>query len=230
MGFNEKVQAYIVAKYYVYLTQRFGSRGRAAFIHATRYYGEQRGRRMAQRAIRDGRELTLDTYLCYGEWVNTEEIKALGCANSSQVLATAPDYIKRVTVCPWHTQFSEMGLTEAGALYCQHIDNSICRGFNPVLEYRVPQSLNTAPCCYHIVPDANVGDGPLVKKPAYLRDFDYHCGHSYWSFREMAQSIFGSGGAEAADRVLDDFSEDYGQEMAHRLRDFAHTNFNICDD
>ena len=58
MGFNEKVHAYIAAKYYVYLTEEFGRRGELAFLHATQYYASQRGRRMAQRAIRDGEELT----------------------------------------------------------------------------------------------------------------------------------------------------------------------------
>ena len=47
MGFNERTHAFIAAKYYVHLTERFGERGKAAFLHATRYYGEQRGRRMA---------------------------------------------------------------------------------------------------------------------------------------------------------------------------------------
>lgn len=40
MGFNEKVHAYIAAKYYVYLKERFGSRGLEAFRHATIYYAE----------------------------------------------------------------------------------------------------------------------------------------------------------------------------------------------
>ena len=43
MGFNERTHAFIAAKYYVHLTERFGERGKAAFLHATRYYGEQRG-------------------------------------------------------------------------------------------------------------------------------------------------------------------------------------------
>lgn len=47
MGFNEKVHAFIAAKFYVYLTEAFGERGERAFIHGTQYYAEQRGRRMA---------------------------------------------------------------------------------------------------------------------------------------------------------------------------------------
>ena len=82
MGFNEKVHAFIAAKFYVYLTEAFGERGERAFIHGTQYYAEQRGRRMAQRAIRDGKELTYANYLEYGEWVNTQEIIDEGCANA----------------------------------------------------------------------------------------------------------------------------------------------------
>ena len=45
MAFNEKVHAYIAAKYYIHLKEHFGDRGIQAFIHATQYYAMQRGRR-----------------------------------------------------------------------------------------------------------------------------------------------------------------------------------------
>ena len=77
MGFNERVHAYIAAKYYTYLVETFGERGRLAFVHGTQYYASQRGRRMAQRAIRDGAPLTQASYNYYGEWVNTEESLSL---------------------------------------------------------------------------------------------------------------------------------------------------------
>lgn len=37
MGFNERVHAYIAAKYYTYLVETFGERGRLAFVHGTQY-------------------------------------------------------------------------------------------------------------------------------------------------------------------------------------------------
>ena len=43
-------------------------------------------------------------------------------------------------MCPWYTQFKEMGLPDAGHVYCAHLDNSICRGFNPYLTYLVPET------------------------------------------------------------------------------------------
>lgn len=138
--FNEMTHAYIAAKFYVHLTEKFGDRGEKAFIQGTQRHAEQRGRRMAQRAIRRGEELDFTAYTRNGEWVNTEEIRAMGCANQ-MVPSIGEDYTLNIYRCPWHQQFKDMGLTHAGDIYCQHLDNSIARGFNPYLTYDVLQTL-----------------------------------------------------------------------------------------
>ena len=230
MGFNEKVHAFIAAKFYVYLTQAFGDRGERAFIHATQHYAEQRGRRMAQRAIRDGRELDYGTYLEYGEWINTPEIISEGCANKSTIESWAPDYRIHITMCPWYTQLKEMGLPDAGHVYCAHLDNSICRGFNPYLTYLVPETLHKNGFCTHLIKDVNFEPGEKhPKKPEYLKGFDYHCGHSYWTYSEVAAAIFGTEGEEISAKVMQDFTDTYGQDMADTLASYRDTNFNICD-
>lgn len=227
MGFNEKVHAYIAAKYYLYLTEKFGERGERAFLHATQYYALQRGRRMAQRAIRDGKELTQETYNYYGEWVNTDEIKVLGCANKME---ETEDGALKITVCPWHTQFKEMGLPKAGIAYCQDLDSSISRGFNPYLGYKVDQTLHTADCCIHRLTSGNIGEGSgKGKNPEGLRSFEYHCAHSYWAYNEVTVAIFKEEGEWVSSKVLSDFAADYGQEMADTLLKYKDTNFNICD-
>lgn len=227
MGFNEKVHAYIAAKYYVHLISAFGERGRQAFIHATQYYAMQRGRRMAQRAIRDGQPLTQAAYNYYGEWVNTEEIQAAGCANRSE---PQPDGSVKITQCPWHAQFAEMGLSEAGAEYCRHLDSAISRGFNPYLNYSVPQTLHTHDCCIHRVESGAVTEGAeRGKNPAGLRSFEYHCAHSYWAYHEVAAAIFKADGEAVAQQVLEDFRADYGGDMADMLLHYHDTNFNLCD-
>ena len=114
MGFNEMTHAFLAARYYIRLTEQFGDRGREAFIHGIQYYGSQRGRRMAQRAIRDGKPLTYENYCRYGEWVNTEEIKAMGAANRVEIGGYDPDYIMNIYSCPWFAQFQKMGAGEAG--------------------------------------------------------------------------------------------------------------------
>ena len=247
--FNEQVQAFITAWFYRELKERFGARGVQAFVQGTQSYGEQRGRRMAQRAIRAGEELTLETYLRRGEWVNTEKIRAEGIANKAEIAdaapaysAEAPDYIKRVTVCPWNEQFKEMKALDAGALYCRHIDPSLFRGFNPVLSYEVPQNLNQGVCCYHIVRNGygaareaeGSGEGTAPRKmpgkdPAGLRSFEYHCADSYWGYRRTAERIFGAGGTAASEQVLLQVGEIYGKEAAERLLQYRDTDFTSCD-
>ncbi len=228
MKFNERVHAFIAAKYYHYLTKAFGERGRKAFVHATQYYAGQRGRRMAQRAIRDGAELTYQTYCRYGEWAPSPDL-APGDRHQSEVLSLGPDYKVKITVCPWHNQFAEMGLLEAGREYCKHLDSAICRGFNPYLTYQVPQSLNEEDCCIHIVRAANLDEGAcLTKKGEYQRSFEFHCAHSYWSYNEVTAAIFGAQGEQVNGQVLEDFAATYGQEMADVLASYRGTNFNVA--
>ena len=227
MGFHEKVHAWLAAKYYQRLTQAFGDRGKAAFVHATRYYAMQRGRRMAQRAIRDGQPLTQASYNYYGEWVPSEDMKAQDAHNQS---AVQPDGSLKITRCPWHAQFVEMGLQEAGKAYCRVLDSAISQGFNPELGYVVEQTLHTHDCCIHRLTSGPISEGAdRGKNPAGLRDFTYHCAQSYWSYREVATAIFGKEGLDAALRVLEDFRRDYGQEMTDALLRYENVNFNLCD-
>lgn len=230
MGFNEKVHAFIAAKFYVHLTEEFGERGKKAFIHATQYYAEQRGRRMAQRAIRDGYDLTYETYLQYGEWVNTQYTIENEVSNQSKIEEISPHYLIHIHRCPWHAQFKEMGLIEAGHEYCEHLDNSICRGFNPYLTYEVDQTLHKSDYCIHRILNTNYKEIPQKpKKAAYLQCFDYHCGHSYWSYAEVTGAIFAEKGEQVNTQVLKDFTDEYGQEMADKLVSYKNTNFNVTN-
>ncbi|HIS03316.1 MAG TPA: L-2-amino-thiazoline-4-carboxylic acid hydrolase [Candidatus Pullichristensenella avicola] len=225
MGFNEKTHAFLVARYYGRLTERFAQRGKAAFIHAVQYYAGQRGRRMAQRAIRDGRPLTHAVFLQYGELRMTDEVGP----TRREVVEISPDYELHITACPWHEQFREMGCLEAGAVYCRYIDEALCRGFSPDIDFRAPQNLNAGErcvqkvigVCYEAPPD----DPPME---AYKKNFDYHCGNLYWAFHEAVRAIFGAEGEELCTEVLGDFAGRYGAEMADALAAWRHTNFNVC--
>lgn len=226
MEFNEKIHAFIAARYYVRLTETLGDRGRAAFIQATQTYAEQRGKRMAKRAIRDGQELTFANYLRYGEWVPSRELTEAGQSNRSEVVSWSPDYSIRIHRCPWHLQFLEMGLTGAGEEYCRHLDNSICRGFNPYLTYLVPQTLHRCGYCVQTVPGADLDPaGDYGKKPEYLRSWTYHCAHLYWSFAHTARTVFGEPGSAAARGVLEDLSGAYGPDMQDRLAVYRDTDW-----
>lgn len=228
MGFNEMTHTFIVAKYYVHLTEKFGDRGREAFIHGTRYYGGQRGRRMAQRAIRDGQKLNYETYCRYGEWVNSKEAGELGILNQSEVVEINPDYTMHIHVCPWHYQFTKMGLKDAGLTYCSVLDAAICNGFNPEIVYQVPQTLHDHDYCIQTIKNAGVSGEKIEKKPEGIKPFEYHCAHAYWAFGEVAEAVFGADGAGIRDKVLKDFAAEYGNEMADKIEEYRDTNFNMA--
>lgn len=227
--FNEKSHAFIAAKYYEYLKEEFGDRGVEAFIHGTIYYASQRGRRMAQRAIRDGKELNYETYSQYGEWINTDEIKSQGIGNENEILEEDPNFQLKVRKCPWRAQFVEMGAIEANMVYCKYLDSAIMQGFNPQIKYEVDlEGLDGRPgeSCYHFIGDSVEGKD-LAKRQENLRDFDYHCGHSYWAYSQVAQAIFKNEGAHISYKVLKDFEKTYGKDAADTIFSYKYTNFNV---
>lgn len=228
--FTERHHAYIAAVFYQLLLEHFGKRGERAFIMATQRYGEQRGSRMAQRAIRDGKPLNFFSYKEYGEWVNTTSVMEEMGGNQSEEISYAPDYQIKVTVCPWARQFADMGMQKCGALYCRHIDKSIARGFNPELVYEVPQNMNDEAYCIQILRGANFEPGKIpASKPERRKDFSYHCAHIYYTFSDIIISIFGEEGEEIAQAVFASFEEQYGEDMAARLLDYEETDFNLID-
>ena len=96
--FNEQSHAFIAAMYYNKLKERFGDTGVAAFTHATQQYGLQRGHRMALKALRDGKPLDIFSYREYGELIRTADAPE----TILEVESTSPDYVYRITACPWH--------------------------------------------------------------------------------------------------------------------------------
>lgn len=185
---------------------------------------------MAQRAIRDGKELTYENYCRYGEWVNTEEIRQMGLANRTEIASMSPDYEMHIFACPWHSQFKEMGLKEAGLAYCRDLDASISRGFNPEQEYLVTQTLHDHEYCIQTVKNAGITENSkLDKNLAGLRSFEYHCAHLYWSFYEISGAIFGAEGEAAGRQVLQDFADEYGENLADILMGYSDTNFNLAE-
>ncbi len=241
--FNERMHAFIAAAFYRELTERFDGRGKAAFIHATRYYGEQRGRRMAQRTIRDGRKLDFAAYREYSEWAPTREMAEKGWSGISQTTACPPDLELCITRCPWNIQFREMGLTAAGELYCAEIDRAICRGFNPELTFDVLQTLNTSDHCLQImrgacaaaVPAGSEGlpeaeaekAGTPAENGSNVRDFEYHCAHIYFAYASVTEAVFGEEGRAAAQAVLESFAHEYGDERAKDILRYRKTDFSL---
>lgn len=226
-GFHERTHAYLVVRYYTRLKETFGAQGVRAFIHGVQYYAGQRGRRMAQRAIRDGEELTHAVFLKYGELKCTSAVSP----GDRDVVWISPAYEVHIRKCPWYEQFAEMDALEAGRVYCSHIDEALYRGFNPEISFRTTQNLcEGAPYCLQRVEGTNYTHAP--RDPArteYQKDFSYHCGHFFWSMRAVCRDIFGEAGETVSDEVLADFTKTMGAEMTIALCAWKNTDFNSCE-
>lgn len=228
MSFTEKTQAFIVGKYYEKLWETKGEQGRKIFIHAVKHYAMQRGSRMAQRVLRDGEKLDYASFCRYGEWMPSREMTEAGDVCVKQVVCETPDYEYHITRCPWHQQFRDMGLTEAGKLYCGCLDEAILRGFNDEISFHTLSTLHEGEACVFVIKDEEMPSAETLKpKEGAARDFLYHCAHTYYSFAEIVEAVLEEEGKEIVKEVLCDFKEAWGQMMADQLESYQAENFNI---
>jgi len=201
-------------------------KGRDVFVLATQRYAEQRGSRMAQRAIALGLPLNFETYCTLGEWNFTESFLNSLTIDHVQVLSYTPDYCYNVFACPWHEQYKAMELLDGAILYCKHLDLAIARGFNPYLDFRVLQTMHETGKCVFELKNACL-EGKVEKRQEWILPFEYHCGHIFNTFSAISKSVLKTEGFKLSASVLVDFAEEYGNAMADRLISYEHTDFNV---
>jgi hypothetical protein len=102
MQFTERHHAFISATFYKLLKENNYPNYRRAFISATQKMAEQRGSRMAQRAIRDGvKNLDFAAYRHYGEWEWTNEyLESIKGQKLLEEIESDIDYGYTVYTCP----------------------------------------------------------------------------------------------------------------------------------
>lgn len=224
MNLTERHHAYIVLGFYKALTDR-GPRGREAFVKAAQVYGESRGRRMAMRAIRDGRALDFTSYFAYSEWEASE-----GAFDS--VFEALPGCVdERVTRCPWAEVFAGEEALACGLLYCGEIDRAIVRGFNPALTLDVASVQHDGGCCQFYFRDDGIGPDLFARAEALprgtcVREFAYHCADAWRVFSNVAVSVFGPAEGE---RIIADaeacVAGSAGGEVLETVRQYDGVNF-----
>ena len=228
MSYTEKHHAFISACFYKILKEKNLAGWKDAFLYATRRYGEQRGGRMAQRAIRDGKPLTIGTYCSYGEWNYTPEATSENFPQSIDDEFKGDDMIRTYHACPWNAQYMDMNLKDGAVLYCQDLDMFIARGFSPEVSYDVQQTMHEHGTCIHVLGNL-ANDKPAPKKPENIRDFKFHCAHIYKVFSDVMISIYKSEGIIIAADVIKAFKDEYGEELADQLTEFRDMNFDYLD-
>lgn len=224
MIYTERHHAYLSATYYRLLRDSGLSRWAEAFRMATQLYAQQRGSRMAQRALRDGQPLDFATYRAYGEW-RASDASMLGVATRVQAEPDGPDLRSVIYNCAWCAQYVQMGLEEGGAAYCDDLDRSIARGFNPDLRYEVEQTqYRGRACCVHHQRDAHL-DRRVNPPEDGVKPFEYHCAHLYHSYLRTLRAIYGPAGEALGERALEAFARQYGRQAADELLKYRDTDF-----
>lgn len=229
MIMTEKHHAHIVLAFYRELKNRKGKYGIEIFRFASRMYGEERGRRMALRALRDGCPLNFDTYFAYSEWEATE-----GAFDVTMEARTG--YIEeKVFKCPWAEVFREESCIECGLEYCREIDRSIVRGFNPDLSLDMPKVQYQDGCCQFFFRDQSVTEkcfenGEKMAEHAggpILLPFSYHCGHVYTTFSRVVGDTLLTEGEECIRQIRSRLEGCFGKELVDCLEHYKDQNFNF---
>lgn len=187
-----------------------GKKNREILIRkAIRKYGEQRGKRMALRAEKNGHNLDVVSYFAYGEWVVPKNELDL------KLIEKKPDARLNIFKCPWHSVWKEKNLLEYGKYFCKEIDAALVFGFNPDLEIIVNSTqTNGDKLCDFIFKDAQITFlktiDLLYKKKITpgadaIMPWEYHAGHLFKTFGEVIKQDLGV----LADKIIEDALVDF---------------------
>lgn len=213
-----------------YAESMCGEQGRESLVRGTILYAKERGLRMAMRARSDGRELTPNNYIVYGEW---SDYKKLG---KSEIKSVFPEYRTNSLACGWYNAWEKYGLTEYGKIYCTYIDKNLVKGFNPENELEIDSILSHGgPCCaFHWV-GAKFDDMDALKQnrelkasmaDRVLRDFLYHTGHILSALcRQYYLDLGLIQGESISRKAMADYRKLFGDEKADLLAAEAQQNF-----
>ncbi|MFA0889172.1 MAG: L-2-amino-thiazoline-4-carboxylic acid hydrolase [Synergistales bacterium] len=223
---NEKHHAFVLCCFYRELTDRFGKRGRQAFIKAAQTYGEQRGKRMSLRALRDGNSLDFDSYFAYGEWQ-----PSIGAYDLE--MTAGPGVVdERVTRCPWAETFKEEDLLDCGMDYCKEIDRAIVRGFSPDLELELESTLHRQGSCRFLFKDKRITEKTLMGVPnpprpdaEVVKPFKFHVAHVYFVYAHLVWDVFGIEGRSAVAKARRSIKEKFGKKVIETIMLYRKCDF-----
>ena len=202
--------------------KRAGERGTETIVRAIKTYGRERGLRCAMRCRADGEPLSGKNYILYGEWADPKGW------SKTEVVATTPHYRTSLAACGWCDSWKKHGLLEYGRLYCDHVDANLVYGFNPDLRLEMPKILSHGDdCCAFDWLDCTFENDAEAEAmaarraelvPRVTKDFLYHCGHLFSTFRRELLMEFGLiEGDEMVKDALASYREAFGAEKAEAV-------------
>ncbi|MFI3212081.1 MAG: L-2-amino-thiazoline-4-carboxylic acid hydrolase [Eubacteriales bacterium] len=200
-----------------YLEQYAGEYGIDLYINVIVKYATQRGKRMQNRAIRDGRPLNYETFLAYSE------LKLNTLPTDYSVKQESPVYINCCHRCMWDEGWKVHGLSKYGEWYCKYVDLHLVQGFSNDMVMITKTMLGLGDDCCTFV---NVGyeqTKDSVNRIAkcreelagrYVKGFDYHLAHFLSAFRIITLTALKEQCAVIEESIKLEFTELYGEEVA----------------
>lgn len=188
--FTPKQHAVMFALLAKHTLAKIGKEGDDLLYLAVQRYGEERGKRMAERAITNGAPLNMATYRAFGEWSHEGDFE-------KEAISVKPYSAYRVLACPWSKAWEETGLSEYGRYYCRVVDESILRGFSTNLRLEMPKyyGMDGGNYCEFHWQD-QIEDEEFSSEYNYwkeflggsaIKDFVYHTAHIYFTVFQVLQ-------------------------------------------
>jgi len=206
--------AVLFALFAKYTIKGFGEKGEATIYIGIQNYGNERGNRMAERAIANGDSLDFINSQAYGEWVPEEDEMEFA------ILRTEPELVSAVTKCKWCASWKKYNLLEYGKYYCINIDAAVFNGFNKDFHMKATSNLSFGAdhCEFHWENPMHEDDMiKLTQKRAELgtsctRDFNFHTAHLLYSLSETIKNELGEDGILIINHVLEEYIDLFGKD------------------
>lgn len=222
--------ATLLALLYRAAVEQYGEEGSAASDEGIKLYGLERGGRMAQRALADGRTLSMLSYTQYSEWTDTKG------QSKGEIAAFNPNYTTKTLVCGWHEAWKKHGLLEYGKNYCKYVDHALVEGFNPENALVLSKTLADGDDCCHFewlgVSFADEADYKETRKvkaeisPRVTKDFLYHTAHLFSAMQRSYAKLLGDEGANyILNKALEEFSKLFSTAKTNALIEESFQDF-----
>jgi len=202
----------LLAKYAI---EASGENGEKAILAGVVRYGNERGQRMAARALANGDSVDdIINFFAYTEW------KPLTGQMEMNSLIRGGKFVQHYIKCAWHNAWTKYQLNEYGKLYCVSIDHAVLQGFNPNLHLDVSCNLSWgAPYCEFDwqIDLTDVDQRRLAAKKEVLgvscvKNFNYHTGHLLQAIQSTLNKQLGQTGEIAVNQALTAYRNLFGAE------------------
>lgn len=148
IGVEEPLSIYaLMAKMFAHITKvvvdRYGEIGEKTIKRGVETFGNERGQHIARRAASVGKDNTLENYLTHYDMGRSELFEYETIYHEDEIEQT-------FTKCAFGHQWKADGTGEYGILYCEMIDPSIAKGYNPNFEVVHDEYILKEGCCHFL--------------------------------------------------------------------------------